>query len=211
MSADSRAFFSAIVLAAGRSRRMGRRVALLPLAGRPVLQHVIDAAAASHVDEIVLVLDAAAREVCEALSLPNHLRVAEAHDAAEGQGASLVAGLRAVSAKCDAAVVLLGDQPGVDAASIDLAIDEFRTHDAPAVRPVHGERRIPGHPVILDRSLWPRLHALRGDAGARALLAAHSDWLHTFPIEGDPPADLDTWDDYLRVRDGWKAPSRAGP
>lgn len=193
-----------VVLAAGASTRMGRAKQLLPLRGRPLLQHVLDAAAAAGLDEIVLVLGPRAAEIGPALTLPRDrvVRVVDDPLCASGQAASLRAGLQAADPRAAAAVVLLGDQPGVTAALIERVVAAFREGGAPAARPVYaaaGGARTPGHPVVLARRLWPALATLHGDEGARALLAAHPEWLFEVEIEGEPPADVDTHDDYRRA------------
>jgi molybdenum cofactor cytidylyltransferase len=58
---------------------------------------------------------------------------------------------------------------------------------------------VPGHPVLLARRLWPELAPLRGDDGARALFDAHPEWLLAVECDAEPPADIDTWDDYQRA------------
>lgn len=206
MAAERRdgAFASAVVLAAGASARMGCAKQLLPLRGRPLLQHVLDAAAAAGLDEIVLVLGPRAAEIGPALRLPHErvVRVVDDPACASGQAASLRAGLRAADPRAAAAVVLLGDQPGVGAGLIERVLAAFRAGHAPAARPVYGApggARTPGHPVVLARRLWPALAGLRGDEGARALLAAHPEWLLEVEVEGEPPADLDTREDYRQA------------
>lgn len=199
-------WLSGVLLAAGSARRLGRPKQLLPLAGRPLLQHALDAAAASQLDEIVVVLGHAAAEVRAALALPSGRAVSliDVGDGAAGQGASLVAGLRAAHPRADAAAVLLGDQPGVTAALIDAVAAAFRAAGRPVARPVYVDaagRRTPGHPVFLARRIWGELADERGDRGARAWIAAHSDAVHELPIEGPPPVDVDVWEDYLRLRD----------
>jgi CTP:molybdopterin cytidylyltransferase MocA len=63
---------------------------------------------------------------------------------------------------------------------------------------VYGAQRVPGHPVLLARGLWPRLEELRGDTGARELFAAHPEWLCEVEVDEEPPVDLDHFEDYLR-------------
>jgi CTP:molybdopterin cytidylyltransferase MocA len=153
-----RAFLSGVVLAAGASARMGRPKTLLPFAGRPLLQHAVDAVAGSRLDELVLVLGAEAEAVRAALALPRALRVVALADASAGLSASLRAGLAAADPRADAGAVLLGDQPGVDAALVDRVADAFLAGGRPAARPFFRDargRRVPGHPVLLARRLWP--------------------------------------------------------
>jgi CTP:molybdopterin cytidylyltransferase MocA len=83
-------------------------------------------------------------------------------------------------------------------------LDVFRTGGARIVRPayIQGGRSVPGHPVILARSIWPDVDELRSDQGARALWAVHPEWLREVPVAGAPPPDVDTEAAYRRaVRD----------
>ena len=205
-ASDATTFLSGVILAAGASRRMGRPKQLLALAGRPLLQHVVDAAAASRLDEIVLVLGYAAEEIRAAITLPSRLavRIVVNPEPAEGQSTSLALGLRATDPRATAAAVLLGDQPHVTHALIDRVAEAFLAGDAPAARPVwrvQGGGRVPGHPVFLARRIWPEVERLSGDQGARALLAAHPEWLIEVAREGEPPADIDDVDAYERAVD----------
>ena len=196
---------SGVVLAAGASTRLGRPKQLLPLAGRPLLQHVLDEAAASSLDEVILVLGHRAEEIRAALALPARRpdRVVVNPEHAAGQSGSLRLGLRSADPRATGAAILLGDQPGVTARLIDRVAAAFRAGDAPVARPVYaaGGRRVLGHPVVLARRIWPEVERLGGDQGARTLLAAHPDWVLEVPVEGEPPADVDTWEDYERAVD----------
>jgi len=195
-----------VVLAAGRSTRMGRPKLALPLAGRPLVRHAVDAALAAGLAEVVVVLGADAAAVGGALAgADERVRVVVNPRPESGQGTSLRCGLAALGAAVDGAAVLLGDQPAVGARLIAAVVAAFRAGSAPIVRPVYGDGT-PGHPVVLAREVWPAAAALRGDEGARALLAAHPDWLAAVAIDGPPPADVDTPDDYTRALRG--APAR---
>jgi len=140
----------------------------------------------------------------------------------EGQATSLRVGLGAVDTRALAVAILLGDQPGVGADLIDRVLAAFRASESPAARPGYqpglrpgfrpdsrsgdppgsaAPALIPGHPVVLDRSLWPGLRALEGDEGARSFLQRHANWLHVLPVAGHPPPDIDTPEDYQRARD----------
>jgi molybdenum cofactor cytidylyltransferase len=194
-------FLSGVILAAGASTRMGRPKQLLPLAGQPILQHVLEAAASSCLHEIILVLGYQAQDIEAALQPPSvpALRVVVNPNYTFGQSTSLRCGLHATDPRAAAAVVLLGDQPHVTGALIDRLAAAFATAAVPVARPVYTDRhgnRLPGHPVFLARRIWPEVEQLHGDQGARALLSAHPDWVLEIPLEGDRPADIDTWEDY---------------
>jgi molybdenum cofactor cytidylyltransferase len=201
---EASSFLSGVILAAGSASRMGRPKQLLPLAGRPLLQHVLDEAISSRLDEIVVVLGHRAEEIREALRLPEGARARAVLNAdwARGQSTSLRLALRSTAPTAVAAAVLLGDQPGVDAALIDHVASAFLEAGLPAARPVYSAadgRKVPGHPVFLARRIWSEVDELGGDEGARVLLAARADRLLEVPVQGEPPADIDTWEDYERA------------
>jgi molybdenum cofactor cytidylyltransferase len=211
---DGRAFLSGIVLAAGASLRMGRPKQLLPLGDRCLLQRVLDAALASRLDELIVVLGDGAGEIRAALDLGTggRARAVVNPDHAGGQSTSLRCGLRAAAERSQAAAVLLGDQPGVGAELIDRLAEAFLAAGAPLLRPVYREAGgVPGHPVFLARRIWPRLEQLSGDLGARALLDERPDWLCTVEVAGAPPPDIDTWEDYQRVASSYGTGRRAPP
>jgi len=199
-----RIFLSGIILAAGESARMGRTKQLLSLGGRPMLQRTLDEAAASCLDELILVLGHRSPEILDALQLPVRppCRVVVNRRYPEGQGTSLVLGVRSTDPASRAAAILLGDQPFVTAALIDRVAEAFLEAGFPAARPVYagaaGEK-VPGHPVFLARSTWAELARLDGDQGARDLLRARPDWLHELPMAGAPPVDIDTPEDWRRA------------
>jgi molybdenum cofactor cytidylyltransferase len=191
-----------VVLAAGASRRMGRPKQLLPLAGRPLLQHVLDAAAASGLGEIVVVLGHQAETIGRALTLPPRARTVVNAAHAAGQATSLACGLAALGPEVAAAAVLLGDQPAVDAALIDAVLAAFRAGRDTAVRPVWRDAEgaaHPGHPVVLARRSWAEAAALDGDRGARELFRRHPEWVRALPMAGAPPGDIDDAADYRRA------------
>lgn len=197
--------FAGVVLAAGASRRMGHTKQLLPLHGRPVLQHALDSAAASGLGEIVLVLGHEADAIRNAVALPGRAHVVVNPAWADGQGGSLACGLAAIEGDAAAAAVLLGDQPEVDARIIDAVLAAFRVEDDTALRPVWRDATgdaHPGHPVVLARRTWAELAMLGGDRGARELFRRHPDWVRELAMAGSPPADIDDAADYRRASAG---------
>jgi molybdenum cofactor cytidylyltransferase len=189
---------SGIILAAGKSTRMGQPKQLLPLRGRPLLQHVIDTAAKSRLDEVVLVLGSHADEIHASIEVPSRTRVEFNPDFETGQSSSLRLGLRSVDARAAAVAILLGDQPQISPDLIDRVLEELAKEPAPILRPVFvsSSGRVPGHPVILHRAVWSDVMRLSGDEGARSLMSAHPDWVREVIIDGDAPKDVDTWADY---------------
>jgi len=174
------------VLAAGAGCRYGGPKQLADLGGRPLLEHALAAVRAAPVDRRVVVLGAAAEEVLAGVSLHGAEPV-PCPDWECGQAASLRAGLGAFE-EADAVVVVLGDQPLLSPRAIARVL-AARGPGAEAVRATYAGEA--GHPVVLERSLFPRLLALRGDAGARDVLreVAVSD----VPCDGlGRPDDVDT-------------------
>jgi len=186
-----------IVLAAGRGARMGSPKQLLELDGRPLLQHVIDAAAAAPLEGVIVVLGHEAERVAAALDLPAGAVVVANPLHRDGQSASLRAGLDRAPGGAAAALVLLGDQPEVRTDAIAALVEAHAVSDAPILRAAYRGRA--GHPVVLDRSIWPDVAALRGDAGARALIAAGAGPVALVEVGGDAPQDIDTPEDHRRL------------
>ena len=125
------------------------------------------------------------------------LRLAHAADHLEGMGASLRAGAAALPDDAAAAIVFLGDMPGVPhdlAGRLLAAVAE----GAEAAAPVLDGRR--GHPVAFSKSLFGQLKTLAGDEGARRILGGLGDRLALIPVEGEGIfRDIDTPEDYTRL------------
>jgi CTP:molybdopterin cytidylyltransferase MocA len=193
---------TAIVLAAGEGARMGPAVKqLAPLGDRPLLQHVLDALAATGLEEGVLVLGHEAGRVAAAVTTPAGVRVVVNERYPDGQAGSLRVALDHAPETARAAVVLLGDQPEVRPDAILAVVEAHARRGAPVCRAAYRGR--PGHPVVLDRLVWPGLETLRGDAGARALITAHAGRVELVEVGGDPPEDVDTPGDLERLRARW--------
>lgn len=192
---------AAIVLAAGRSSRMGGCNKLLEVVDdRPLVAHAVDAALASRCDPVIVVTGHAADGVTAALG-DRPVRLAHAADWAEGLSASLRAGLRAVPDACDGVLVALGDMPAVPAASMDRLLDAFRPVEGQAiVVPMAEGRR--GNPVVWARRYFDDLMAVRGDKGGRDLLRLYAHEVCTVDLDdGGVLVDVDTPDalDALRT------------
>ncbi len=157
-----------------------------------------DAALASPVTEIVVILGHLANEIARAVPPADRIRVAINDRYAEGQSTSLRAGLRALHPQAEAAVVLLGDQPGVRPEAIAAVVGAWREEGTPVVQASYAGR--PAHPTLFDRTVWPELDAATGDEGARGAIHRHPQWRRLVEVEGPPPRDIDTEEDYERVR-----------
>lgn len=194
-----------VILAAGMGARMGRVKQLLPWRGQPVLAHVIDAALASSAGEAVVVVGYAADRVRrEVGDRGGRVRYVVNPDYCEGMATSLAAGLNALDASAAAAVVLLGDAPDVTTDAIDAVAAAFFAGGVVAARAVycHAGGRTPGHPVVIGRTLWDEVRALRGDVGARVVLAGHAAQVAEVELHQPPPVDLDLPADYEQTAPG---------
>lgn len=174
-----------LMLAAGRASRFGadkRRARLTD--GRALLEASLANAAAAF-DELLLVLRDG--DTIDDLCLPPQVRVLYTPLAERGLGASLAAGVAALSTHpAEALAVLLGDMPWVRADTCARLIAEAGAEHI--VQPCHDGR--PGHPVLFGRAFWPALCELDGDEGARGLIRRHADHYRTVPV-GDPGILLD--------------------
>jgi molybdenum cofactor cytidylyltransferase len=186
-----------VVLAAGMSRRLGRPKQLLRLGDRTVIEHVVATALASTLDQVLVVVGAGADDVQRILA-DQSVRIIMNGRFAEGQGTSLAAGIHALGEDVDAAVILLGDQPGISPHVIDGVVAARRSSGASIVMAEYGDE--PGHPVLLGREHFPALMALEGDYGGRDIIRKHTADVLTVPADNDTvPADIDTEDDWRAI------------
>ena len=180
---------AAIILAAGEAKRFGQTKQLMPLNGKPLLQHTIDVVTESKADDVCVVLGANA----EAIASQIRANVVINHDYTKGMSTSLQAGLRAIDRDAEAAIIALGDQPFIASKTIDALIDEYRRSHTPIVVPTYNGSR--GNPVLIDRSLFARALELRGDVGFRAVFGR--DNVAEVPVSDPGVAiDIDTMEDF---------------
>jgi molybdenum cofactor cytidylyltransferase len=191
---------AALVLAAGRSTRMGAvNKMLAEIGGKPLVRIAAEQAVASHAQPIIVVTGHEREKVEAALkSLP--VRFVHNADYAEGLGTSLKAGIAAVPEESDAAIVCLGDMPQVDAALINRLIGEFDPErGALVVVPSIDGRR--GNPVVWSRRFFHDLMAIQGDVGARHLIGNYAEAVVEVPVAGEAAlTDVDTPESLLAVK-----------
>jgi molybdenum cofactor cytidylyltransferase len=164
---------------------------LAEIARRPLVRIVAEEALASRADPVIVVAGHQRAEVEKALA---GLRVHIVHnpDFAEGLGTSLRAGIAAVPADSDAAIVCLGDMPRVDATLMNRLIAAFDPdRGALVVVPTFEGKR--GNPVLWSRRFFPDLMAIEGDVGARRLIGRYSEAVAEVTVEGKAALiDVDT-------------------
>ncbi|MDP2332906.1 MAG: molybdopterin-binding/glycosyltransferase family 2 protein [Reyranella sp.] len=186
-----------LVLAAGRSTRMGGPNKMLADAnGEPLVVHAVKAALESQAVEIVVVLGHMAEQVRAAIegAIPgrSRLRFVNNPDFAEGLSTSVRTGIGALSSNADAAVVQLGDMPGVGAGLLNRLIAAFSPVEGRAICvPTVGGKR--GNPVLWARRFFPEMVKLSGDSGAKHLIGEHADLVCEVEMAGEAAiTDIDT-------------------
>ncbi len=190
---------AAVVLAAGRSSRMGRPKLLLPLGGRSVIARVIDAVLASTVAPVAIVAGDEIELLKEALE-GRTLTWVRNPDPGAAMLDSVRRGLEALPSDWKAVVIVLGDQPGIDSEVIDRLADEFEAGSRGMVVPVHNGRR--GHPILVAARYREEIFRDHDDLGLRGLLRAHPEDVQE--LETDRPSvleDMDTPSDYRQWRE----------
>jgi molybdenum cofactor cytidylyltransferase len=183
LAIDGNRNVAAIILAAGRSTRMGGPNKLLAeLGGKTLVRIVTEQALASKAQGVIVVTGHQAEQVEQAL---HGLDVKFVHnpDFAEGLASSVKAGIAAVANHADGAVICLGDMPLISAHLVDRLIEAFAPDRGNLIAvPVSDNRR--GNPVLWSRRFFNELMTLDGDIGARHLIARHSEAVAEVPVEG---------------------------
>ena len=191
----------AIVLAAGRSSRMGRAKATLPAGdGHTFLTRIVQTLLDAGVDDVIVVVGYEAEAIAQNFSesgLPARFVVNREFD--RGQLSSMLAGVNAIDRPgVSAVLVTLVDVPLVSAATVRAVIDSYRITHAPIVRPTSGERH--GHPLLIDRSVFAALRAADPATGAKPIVRAHASPSGDIPIDDEGAfTDIDTAEEYQKI------------
>jgi molybdenum cofactor cytidylyltransferase len=178
-----------LVLAAGAGKRFGGQKLLAPLNGTPILQHVLNLAAVAALDPVVVVLGTDAEALVTRLWWRDEVRLINPVPE-EGLSSSVRMGLASLAlSDAGRAVVLLGDQPRLSAAQLDVILAAPTDESRPIVVPRYSG--VPGNPVLLERRAWHHAERLQGDSGMAQLFAANPDLLRYVDVPGTNP-DVDT-------------------
>ena len=193
-----------LVLAAGRSTRMGGPNKLLAdVDSQPLVVHAVKAALASQAVEVVVVLGHMADQVRPAIEkeVPTggRLRFVTNPEFADGLSTSVRTGIAALGDDVDAAIVQLGDMPGVGAPLLDRLMAAFSPVEGRSICvPTVGGKR--GNPVLWARRFFPDMGRLAGDSGAKHLIGEHADLVCEVEMTGeaaiteiDTPEALAAW------------------
>lgn len=188
-------FVTGLVLAAGGSRRLGEPKQLLPYGSRTLLDHTLDTARASGFDQLIVALGGSSDQIRRQVDLSG-AEVVENPGYGAGCSSSIAAALNVVDARSELLVLMLGDQPGVTAATVQALIAGRSEHTTLAVcRYDDG----PGHPLAFSRALFGELGKLHGDKAVWKLLDRRADEVVEVRVPGTIPPDVDTREDYEAI------------
>jgi molybdenum cofactor cytidylyltransferase len=188
---------SAILLAAGESRRMGEFKQLLNIGSKSFVEHCVDNILASRVDELIIVTGHRAFDVRRAVG-ERPVRFAHNADYQSGMASSIKCGFAALAEDSQACVVALVDQPTIGNAVINLVIDSYRKSNEMIVIPTYRGRG--GHPILLDRSLNNEILTMDPEQGLRQVVRAHDSQVARVEVYTEAVLeDCDLPEDYQRI------------
>jgi molybdenum cofactor cytidylyltransferase len=187
-------FVSGLVLAAGGSSRLGQPKQLLPYGGATLLDAVVATARACPFDQLVVALGGSVEAVRDTVDLRGADVVVNDGFGA-GCSSSIAVAMAALDPRADVLVLLLGDQPGVTAATVGALL--AGRGDAPLAVCRYEDGR--GHPFAFARPVFGDLGTLHGDKAVWKLLDARAAEVAEVPVAGHVPLDVDTWEDYEAV------------
>ena len=190
----------AVVLAAGKSERMGQNKLFLRLKGKALMDNVLDAVEAAGLAEQVIVLGHDVELLIEALKpRVNTLKIAVNEDYEQGMTSSFQKGLRTLP-YVDAAFLVLGDEPIFESNFLKLMVQQMENSQGKAliVSPIHKGKK--GHPLLFHRQLFPEILSLKNSQTIREIVHRYTDRLLTIEAPQWTIMDIDTPEDYARVR-----------
>ncbi len=186
---------SAIILAAGESRRMGQPKMLLPWGDQTVIEHVVNTFLRAGIEDLVVVTGGGHEQVEKAVKRYPVRNIHNWNYAAGEMLSSIQCGLREMPESTQAALIGLGDQPQIEQQSVRAICDTYKETDSALIVPSFQMKR--GHPWLVARPLWNEILALQPPSTPREFLKDHSDQVRYVNL--DTPtilADLDTPEDY---------------
>ena len=186
----------AIVLAAGRSRRMGVQKLLLPFGSKTVIAHIVDQLTASSVDEVHVVVGCQGKRVSRVLS-GRPVSIVNNSNYKSGMLSSVHCGLGAMAQQCKAVVVVLGDQPSITTKLINQMLQTFASTEKQILMPLYQGKR--GHPLMFSAAYREEILTHYDNVGLRGLLYAHKDDIFELSVTASGIlSDMDYPEDYQR-------------
>ena len=201
------ALIAGVVLAAGLSRRMGQAKLLLTVGGRAIVRHAVEAVLAGGVDSVWVVTGPDVEPIEAALAgIDVEIVVNPAPE--EGQAGSVRAGIAALPAAVDTALIALGDQPALAPSIIPALLAARRASSKPIVAPRYRDGQ--GNPVLFKREIFSELLRLTGDQGARPIIQREPARVEWVELDLPMPPDVDTPGDYEKIRATLRAGNPTG-
>jgi len=188
---------SAIILAAGESKRMGQPKQLMPWGRSTILEQTVDRLLSCRIGEAIVVVGHEAEEVTKIIA-DRPVKIVTNPAYRQGMSTSIVAGLNLIDNSTQGVMLVLADQPLVDSRIVNKLIEEFGDHNKGIVTPAYEGRR--GHPVIFSIKYKGELLGLKGDIGGRQIIERHPDDI--LEVAVDSPSihiDIDTASDYAEA------------
>ena len=197
---------AAVVLAAGLSRRMGQPKLLMKVGGRALVRYVVESVLSGGVDSVWVVTGPDVEPV-EAALAGIEVQIAVNPAPEEGQAGSVRTGIAALPASVDAVLIALGDQPLLAPSIIPALLAARRTTPKLIVAPRYRDGQ--GNPVVFKREIFPELLRLTGDQGARPIIQKEPTRVEWVELDLPMPPDVDTPDDYEKIRASLRAGNHA--
>lgn len=188
---------SAILLAAGEAKRIGRPKLLMPFGGGTVLERTLDNLLTSKVDEVIVVLGPRAGVIKQVID-NRPVKVVVNPDYHRGMSTSLITGLSLVGDRAQRIMIALADQPLIDGEIYDRLIEASLSCDKGIIVPTYQGRR--GNPIIFSTRYKQELIKLKGDVGGRQILRQYPDDILEVAVHSESiNLDINTMYDYLRL------------
>lgn len=188
---------AAVILASGMSKRFGGNKLLMPLGGQSIIEHVIDHAKLSMVDDIFLVYGHHETEF-QRIAHDKKVNLIYNKNYHLGQSHAVKKAVETLKKQAEGILFLLGDQPFVTANTIDVLVDRFKEHPKGIIIPTYRGKR--GNPVIFSRNFFREIKEIQGDKGPRDIIHKYYDKVVTVPIKDlIENFDIDTVGEYEKA------------